>query len=64
MQIVVEIQSVWGKKRFYPLSEDAKTLTELLKKPTLTIDHLTICKKAGWVVEIHNKILDLDDFLI
>lgn len=43
-------RTLYGKEYFYPSSKDAKTLCQLIKRPTLTPKHLEICKDAGWKV--------------
>lgn len=63
MIIEVEIQQKYGKPRFYPISDDAKTLTDLLDRPTLTKEHLSKCKKAGWEVSIKAPAYRIEDFI-
>ncbi len=63
MIIEVEVQQKYGKPRFYPISDDAKILTKLLDRPTLTADHLDLCQEHGWSVEIKAPKYDLKQFL-
>lgn len=43
-------KKAYGRTFHYPISEDAKTLCKITKRPTLTNEQLKICKEAGWVV--------------
>jgi len=63
MIIAVEPEKIFGKERFYPVSDEAKTLCKMLKKPTLTLEHLQICEEAGWKVEIVVPKFTLQDFV-
>lgn len=63
MIIDVEIQQKYGKPRFYPISSDAKVLTDLIGKPTLTKEHLSKCKAAGWEVNIKAPEYRIEDFV-
>ena len=51
--IGVTYRSAYGHRRFYPKSDDAKILCELLGSKTLTERELRICKEGGWDVEIY-----------
>ena len=44
-------KKIYGSEFFYPCSPDAQTICKLIKKPTLTLEHLKICKDAGWNVK-------------
>jgi len=50
--IEVMFRKVYGNRRFYPRSMDAKVLCELLGSRTLTEQQLRICKENGWEVAI------------
>lgn len=63
MIIEVEPKKVFGPDRFYPVSDEAKALCRLLKKPTLTLEHLQICEETGWKVEIVTPKFTLQDFV-
>jgi hypothetical protein len=46
-------RKLYGKNYLYPHSDDARTICELINRPTLTLKHLRICKGAGWrIVEV------------
>jgi hypothetical protein len=42
---------LYGKKYYYPSSNDAKAICKLIKRPTLMLEHIQICKDAGWKVK-------------
>lgn len=42
---------ICGRQHYYPLSDDAKTICKLIKRPTLTSGHLQVCNDAGWKLE-------------
>ncbi len=42
---------LYGSEYYYPASPDALTVCKLINKPTLTLEHLRICKEAGWDVK-------------
>ena len=63
MKIEVEVHQRYGKPRFYPANDDAKFLTSLLGKPTLTTEHLEQCNAHGWDVVISAPKYELKQFL-
>lgn len=63
MIIEVEVKQRYGKPRFYPISDQAKLLTDLIGKPTLTTEHLAKCKAAGYEINIRAPSYTLEDFV-
>ena len=51
MLIEYKSKTIYGKEYHYPASKDALTLCTLMRCPTLTLRHLTVCKEAGWRVK-------------
>jgi len=51
MLIQYTSKTIYGKQYHYPASKDAETLCRLMRCPTLTIRHLSICKDSGWRVK-------------
>lgn len=51
MLIEYKSKTIYGKEYHYPTSKDAVTLCTLMKCPTLTLRHLSVCKEAGWRVK-------------
>lgn len=60
MKIEVVHNVLYGKNRFYPNNDDAKTLCDLMKTKSFTEEHLKRCKKAGWEVTVITKQFNLD----
>jgi hypothetical protein len=60
MQIEVLIKRVYGKERFYPVNEIAKTICRVLQSQTLTKDQLLIFKQDGWTVIIQTEKYELE----
>lgn len=58
--IEVLLKRIYGVERFYPISDDAKTLCALLESQTLTKEKLRIIKDAGWqlVIKTEEYVLD------
>ena len=50
--IEVVYRKVYGNRRFYPKSQDAKLICTLLGSKTLTEKDLRACKEGGWEVQI------------
>ncbi len=63
MQIEVEVRQNYGKPRFYPISDDAHFLANLIGKPTLSAKILEMCDAYKWVVEIRSPKYELKHFL-
>jgi hypothetical protein len=59
--IEVLLRRVYGNERFYPASQDAKVLCDLLKAHTLTKEQLKLCKESGWGVVIKTEEYNLDE---
>lgn len=54
-KIDVLLRRVYGNERFYPISEDAKVVTNLMQVQTLTKDQLKFCKDSGWQVSVKTE---------
>lgn len=52
MNLLVFAKDVYGKTRYYPLNDPAKVICNLMKKKTLSKNHLKICDEAGWSVDV------------
>lgn len=63
MNVEVLIKNVYGKKCFYPVSQDAANLCKLIGRPTLTTKHLKICNQSGWKVNITSQQFTLAEFM-
>ncbi len=48
--IEVLVERVYGIERFYPYNDNAKLLSKITKRPTLTKKQLMMIKQAGWQV--------------
>lgn len=60
MKIIVSLRSKWGKDLFYPVSADAKFLTQLTGRPTLLKQQLKLCAERGYDVSIVQDPIDFD----
>jgi hypothetical protein len=63
MYIQVQYKRVWGKERFYPISNDAKFLASVIGKPTILKWQLKICFENGHKVDILQEEIDTKNFL-
>lgn len=63
MYIQVEHRRVWGKDRFYPMSEDAKFLAKFIGRESLVKRQLKICFENGHKVDIVKETIDTKNFL-
>jgi hypothetical protein len=54
-ELEVLVKKVYGNERFYPVSNDAKMVCELMKTTTLTRDQLRFCKDGGWRVTVKSE---------
>jgi len=54
MKIQVTIKTVYGNELIYPVDDNARRFTELVKQKTLTRKHLEIIKALGFEVELIN----------
>lgn len=50
MTIHVEIKSVYGVEKIYPIDTNAKIFAELVNQKTLTFEDVTLIKKLGYEV--------------
>jgi hypothetical protein len=63
MDIIVSFQQKWGKRLFYPESDDAKFLAEFSGTPTLLLRQLHMAINRGWKVKVIEKPFDLPGYL-
>lgn len=54
MKIQVTIKTVYGNELIYPVDNNARYFTELVKAKTLTRRHLEIIKALGFEIELIN----------
>lgn len=54
-ELEVLVKKVYGNERFYPVSEDAKMICELMRVTTLTKDQLKYCRDGGWKVAVKTE---------
>lgn len=50
MNIEVVRKVAYGNERFYPLSDDAKFMVDVIGRPSLTRRHLQLFKQRGWEI--------------
>jgi hypothetical protein len=50
--ITVEIKSVFGNEKIYPVSVEAHTFAKLIGQKTLTERDITIIKELGYEVQV------------
>lgn len=55
--IQVKIKNVYGVERIYPVNDNAKLLTTLLKKKTIDRDEIEVIKKLGYQIEVLTETL-------
>ena len=55
--IQVKIKNVYGVDRIYPVNDNAKLLTTLLKKKTIDRDEIEVIKKLGYQIEVLTETL-------
>jgi hypothetical protein len=63
MNIEVNHKSRYGKDSFYPISEDAKFLSQVIGKKGFMLKHLTLFKNRGWSVVITAIPQSLEEYL-
>jgi len=52
VKLLLYAKDVYGKTRYYPINETAKTICNLMNKKTFSRDHLKLCDQAGWEVDV------------
>lgn len=52
MKLLVQIKSVYGVEKIYPINEQAAIFAGMLKQLTLTRDNIESIKRLGYVVEV------------
>lgn len=52
MDITVTPKNIWGKELFYPVSDDAKFLADLMERPAFLKRHLKKCDGYGWDISV------------
>lgn len=57
MKITVEIKTVYGNERIYPICDKALLLAELAGSVTLTRASIDIIKKLGYEIVVKGKTL-------
>ncbi len=50
MKIEIIRKFAYGRERFYPISDDAKFMTEVIGRPSLTRRQLNLFKKRQWEI--------------
>ena len=63
MNIEVQHKAIWGHDMFYPLSDDAKFLCQVVGKKGFSVKHLSLFKEKGWNVLITAIPQSLDEYL-
>jgi hypothetical protein len=61
MEIVIEIKSVYGVEKFYPICDKAKLFAHIANTKTLTPEVLVDITKLGYQVTLHQQ--DMLSFL-
>ena len=61
MNIEVEQKTNYGRKLYYPLSDDAKALCDLFNSTALTADQIIFFYDLGWAVDIHSKRVSVEE---
>jgi hypothetical protein len=51
MKITVEVKTVYGEERIYPVCENARIFAALVKQTTLTRHNLAHIKQLGYAIE-------------
>ena len=52
MKIIVEVKSVYGQERIYPVCEKAKLFCSIQRTKTLGANTIKIIKALGFTVEV------------
>lgn len=52
MLILVELKMAYGRKRYYPINDQAKLLAELMDSVSFTEDNLKAMKQLGMTIEL------------
>jgi hypothetical protein len=52
VKIEVFRKVAYGKERFYPLNDDAKFMTDVIGRPSLTRRQLNLFKVRGWEITL------------
>ena len=55
MKILVQIKSVYGNERIYPICENAKLFASIAGTATLTREVLAKIKQLGYTVEVESQ---------
>lgn len=58
MKLIVEIKTIYGEERVYPVCPKAQLFVELIKGKTLTPHAVEVIKKLGYVIEVKQKTLE------
>jgi len=64
MNIDVTYKMSYGRELFYPVSNDAKWLAELMERNSFKLKHLEKLVKSNWNVTVRGCPLTVDFFLI
>jgi hypothetical protein len=56
-------KKLYGKTYLYPSNHSAETICKLINRPTLTKEHLRICKEAGWEIK-ENTLKDFKELFV
>lgn len=51
-KVVVEIKTVYGNERIYPVSDNAKLFAQLVRKKTLDLADIAIIESLGYEIEV------------
>ena len=52
MDILVQIKSVYGQDKIYPVCDNAKTFAEMVGQQTLTHHNIAHIKKLGYAINV------------
>ena len=52
MKITIQIRSVYGNRRFYPMCEKSKLFCEMLQTVTLSQNSIECIKELGYEIEL------------
>jgi hypothetical protein len=64
-KIIIQPKHIYGSYYFYPISDFAKLLCELIKRPTLTRDQLKACAEFGIKIDLKSRDYEFDkDFKV
>lgn len=57
-EIRVQVKSVYGEEKVYPVCEDAKTFAQLAGTKTLTRETLMLIRRLGYEIEVVSPAYD------